>query len=83
MRGKGRTPAVMNSYLLSWQRYIAGNVVSAAAARYIKNMMSATAARVTERDPSSDEDSEESDIERFKSHAGSLELVHKTLQGIA
>ena len=44
------------------------------------NLLSATAARVVERDESSDEDSNVSDVERFKAHAGTLNLVHETLR---
>ena len=47
------------------------------------NPFSATAARVIERAESSDEDSDISDIERCKEHAGSLDLIHETLKGIA
>ena len=47
------------------------------------NLLSATAARVVERENSSDDDSNVSDVERFKTHAGSLDLVHETLRGIA
>ena len=74
---------VSKSYARTWQHYIDGNVVSNCSKRYILNLLSATAARVVEREGSSDNDSEDSDLEHFKFHAGNMDLVHDTLRGIA
>ena len=72
------------SYLLTWQAYVDGNVVTESAQRYIGNLMGATAARVVTKAAESDNgSSDESDIERFKTHAGTLDLVRNTLKGIA
>jgi hypothetical protein len=74
---------IRKSYAATWQQYIDGRIVSESSCRYIMNLLSATAARVVERTADSGEESSESDVDRFKGHAGSLDLVHKTLQGIA
>ncbi len=47
------------------------------------NLLSATAARVAERKDESERSSAESDNDRVDRHTGSLELVRKTLTGIA
>ena len=47
------------------------------------NLLGATAARVVEKEDRSDEDSDISDVERYRLHAGTLDLVHDTLRGIA
>ena len=75
--------SIASSYSITWNHYIHGHVVSRSSRRFIMNLLSATAARVIERHESSDEDSDVSDIERCKTHAGSLDLIHETLQGIA
>ena len=72
-----------HSYVLTWRWYTDGHVVSATNQRYISNLLSATAARVVAKTDDSDTDSEDSDLERFKSHAGSMDLVQQTLRGIA
>ena len=51
--------------------------------KHIQNLVSATAARVTTQEVDSDAASDDSELERFKFHAGSPELVAQTLQGIA
>jgi len=82
----GKTPVdegVATSYVLTWMRYIDGNVVSETDVRLISNLLSATAPRVVAKTDASDTDSDDSDMERFKSHAGNMGLVHDTLKGIA
>ena len=73
------------SYSCTWARYIDGNVVSETSRQYIVNMLAATAANFVTREDSTSEDIEEveCDVERFGGKVGSLDLVHKTLQGIA
>ena len=79
----GKQTESMPSYVTSWSRYITGNVVSEFSRRIIMNFIAATAARTVEKDDSSDEDSDVSDIERYDLHAGSMDVVHDTLRGIA
>ena len=76
------TPPLL-SYVLSWMRYIDGNVVSEASRQYISNLMSATAARLVEKPEDIESESEEDDMDQPKGHAGNMSLVRKTLQGIA
>ena len=77
------TTTPMQSYVLAWQHYIDGNVVSETGRLYINNIMGATAARVTPVEGESSSSSEESDLERYKTHAGSMDLVYQTLSGFA
>ena len=52
--------------------------------RYIKNLWSlCSAAAVRDADGEDRESEPESDVELYKSHAGSLEFVRRTLDGIA
>ena len=57
--------------------------MSEEARRFINNFLSATAARVVEKDSGSDSSSDSSDAEAFRGHAGSLNLVRDTLKGLA
>jgi len=78
--------ATERSYARAWQQYVNGNIVSETSRKYIMNMMSATAARTaaTEENSSDEDDgSSESDRERFAQHAGDIDVVKSTLQGIA
>ena len=77
------TASVVDSYVLSWMRYIDGNVVSEMSRRFISNLMSATAARLVETSADMDTESDDSDNEQPRGHAGNLNLVRRTLQGIA
>ena len=64
-------------------RYIDGNVVSEMSRRFISNLMSATAARLVETAADIDTESEDSENEHPRGHAGSINLVRRTLQGLA
>ena len=75
--------STQRSYALSWQQYIDGNVVSNLNRRYIVNMLAATAARVTEKTDDSDSESDEHDLEGWKTHAGNMRIINDTLKGIA
>ena len=69
----------VKSNVLTGQRYVDGNVVTESTKRYISNLMGASAARVvTKTEDSDNESSDESDNERFKTHAGTLGLVRNS-----
>jgi len=80
---KGTPPTTRLSYAATWLQYIEGHIVSESNRHYIMNLLSATAARVIEHDIESGGSSSESDMDRWKGNAGSMDLVHKTLRGIA
>ena len=78
------TPAIQNrSYVATWRAYVAGNVVSESARLYITNLLLATAGRVDEVSDDSSEDSDDFNYEHPTHAAGDLELIKKTLLGIA
>ena len=80
--GNSRTRS--RSHAESWQWYIRGNVVSDTSARFIRNMWSHCAATcMREETGDKDESEPESDTELYKTHAGNMELVRRTLEGIA
>ena len=70
------------SYAASWEFYVRGNVISNLSARYIKNMLAATAASKGEEQGDSSTDSDAEDWANAPKAAGNLDLVKKTLQGI-
>ena len=72
------------SYVEGWQQYLDGNVVSETNRTYIQNLLMATAARVVEED-NDDASSSDDDLayDRSTRDIGSMDLVQKTLQGIA
>ncbi len=67
---------------LAWKHYIQGGVVSSLNKRFVTNSMMATAGKVTE-DEDNETDSEEEATAVPTTHAGSLQLIERTLQGIA
>ena len=71
------------SYALSWETYIDGNVVSETSRRYITNLLAATAATKTEEEGDSSEDSDAEAWRHLDVHAGSMDVVHRALGGIA
>ena len=77
------TSTARRSYVASWHAYIDGNVVSNVNRRFICNMLAATAPRVASHEDPSDDESDEFEWEHLKRHAGSMDLIHDTLQGIA
>ena len=82
-----RSPTVNSrgpSYVEGWQQYLNGNVVSETNRTYIQNLLMATAARVVE-EHNGDVSSIDDDLEYDRStrDVGSMDLVQKTLQGIA
>ena len=87
LRGKqsvtDERPTQRRSYATSWQAYIDGNIVSDSARRYIMNLLSATAAKVLERDGDTSEASSDSDTGMLDKIASSLDLVNETFAGIA
>ena len=74
---------IRKSYAASWMQYVDGNIVSETSRRYILNLLSCTAARVVERTDGSSDESEESDLDELRRHAGDLAVVHNTLRGLA
>ena len=72
------------SYVGGWQQYLDGNVVSETNRTYIQNLLMATAARVVEEE-NDDASSSDDDLpyNRSTRDIGSMDLVQKTLQGIA
>ena len=60
-----------------------GRVVSATSARYIKNMLAATASCKAEEEGDSSDDTDAEDWTNAERAAGNLDLVQKTLDGIA
>ena len=92
LRSKTSDPSIpdvtrlrMKSYARAWSFYVNGNIVTEASHRYITNLISATAARFVEHEDSASDSSGDSASEddRFGEKAGSLELVQKTLLGVA
>ena len=71
------------SYAVAWKRYIDRGVASETNKRYITNLLMATAAKTVEggNDESDDPDMFESPF--LSRHAGNMEVVHMTLQGIS
>ena len=70
-------------YATSWEYYIEGNIISETSRRYISNLLAATAAV---KNADSDDSSADSDLEewrRFDPRVGDMDLVRKTLHGIA
>ena len=72
-----------DSYAASWEAYIDGNVVSETSRRYISNLLSATAATNMEESDESSGDSEAETWRHLDMRAGSMDLVKRTLQGMA
>ena len=72
-----------HSYVAAWSYYIDGHVVSESNRRYLTNLLAATAARVVEDSDDSSTDSDELELESMPPHAGHMQLVEKTLRGIA
>ena len=75
----------LKSYARAWSAYANGNIVTEVSRRYITNFISATTTRSHEHEDSASDSSAESvdEDDRFGDKAGSLELVKKTLLGIA
>ena len=68
---------------MSWETYVKGNIVSKTSARYIQNLLAATAATKTEDSEDSSEDTDAEQYEHFDFKAGSMALVHQTLRGMS
>ena len=71
------------SYSASLDHYIWGNIVSSTSLRFITNLLAATA---TARAEGSDDSSGDSEAEAWNNldlRAGDMDLVHRTLQGMA
>ena len=71
------------SYATSWEEYINGHVISETSRRYITNLLAATAATKTEEPGDSSEDSDAEARRGLDVHAGSMDVVRRTLGGIA
>ena len=71
------------SYATSWEEYINGHVISETSRRYITNLLAATAATKTEEPGDSSEDSDAEAWRGLDVHAGSMDVVRRTLGGIA
>ena len=59
-----------------------GNIVSKTSARYIQNLLAATAATKTEDSEDSSDDTDAEQYENFDFKAGSMALVQQTLKGM-
>ena len=68
------------SYAVSWEAYVKGNIVSSTSLRYIQNILTATAATKTEDSEDSSDDTDAEQYENFDFKAGSMDLVHQTLE---
>ena len=71
------------SYRASWEKYLDGNVVSKTSQRYIVNLLAA-ACTITQEEHI--EASDASSVEEWKNEdakAGSMDVVHKVLNGMA
>ena len=68
---------------MSWETYVKGNIVSKTSARYIQNLLAATAATKTEDSEDSSDDTDAEQYENFDFKAGSMALVHQTLRGMS
>ena len=60
-----------------------GNIVSKTSARYIQNLLAATAATKTEDSEDSSDDTDAEQYENFDFKAGSMALVQQTLKGMS
>ena len=72
-----------HSYAATWERYTNGNVVSVMARRYILKLIAATSARVVEVPGDSSDDSETENWSHLDIRAGNIDVVRRTLNGIA
>ena len=77
-------PCARRCYTLALEEYLNKGVVSEMNGRYLTNLFAGTAARAV-GDDSQDEcsDSSEAETRNTEGHVGSLDLVRKTLKGIA
>ena len=71
------------SYATSWATYIDGHVVSETSRRFIVNLLAATAATQAEKQEYSSEDSDAEAWQGIDVRTGNLDIVHKTLTGMA
>ena len=71
------------SYATSWATYIDGHVVSETSRRFIVNLLAATAATQAEKPEDSSEDSDAEAWQGIDVRTGNLDIVHKTLTGMA
>ena len=79
----GGTTQDRYSYAASWEAYIDGHIVSDSSRRFITNLMAATAAIKSEDSVDSSEDSDAEAWLNMNVRAGNMDLVHRTLQGMA
>ena len=71
------------SYSAAWDWYIRGNVISRISCRYITNLLAASAiSRAEEQEDSSDDSDADAWADALR-NAGDMDLVKKTLNGIA
>ena len=75
--------ATIQSYRLSWKYYTDGRVVSELGRRYIVNAIMASAARVFEEEDEEHTDSDDDPYSGRIKHVADLQVIQKTLQGIA
>ena len=73
----------VQSYRLSWNHYTNGRVVSELSRRYIVNVIMASAARVMTEEDETHTDSDDDDNSGPIEYTANLQLIQKTLQGIA
>ena len=75
--------AVVQSYRLSWNYYTNGRVVSELSRRYVANAIMASAARVFAEEDETHTDSDDDPYSGAIEYTANLQLIQKTLQGIA
>ena len=77
-------PHERRCYTLALEEYLQKGVVSTMASRYITNLFASTAARAVGVDSESDNSNSSDEEEQHQEgHMGSLDLIEKTLKGIA
>ena len=77
-------PCERRCYTLALEEYLNKGVVSTMAARFLTNLFASTAARAVGEDSESEgSKSSEEDTQARETHVGSLDVVQKTLKGIA
>ena len=76
-------PSKLRSYVHTWGKYLESGVVSENNRKFITNFQMATVARVVVEPGDSSDDSDDFQYDQSSRPAGSLDLIHNTLLGIA
>ena len=78
-----KQPSKRHSYAATWAKYTSGNVVSRMSLRFIKNLVAASAASVTEVPGDSSGESDRDDWAHLDVRVGNMDAVRTALDGIA